>query len=175
MMMKEMQLKELARKARTERTTAVDYDIATEEARLKRRKICEERRRERRLEAKDAKKSKMSRDRDRDVREKVALGMASSTSKLSRGEEVMYDQRLFNQEKGMDSGFGFANDDAYNVYDKGLFTAQPTLSTLYKPKKDYVDADMYGVADEQIVNTHRFKPDKAFAGTYEEGWSKCGI
>uniref|UniRef100_A0A1U7Y7S4 SNW/SKI-interacting protein-like n=1 Tax=Nicotiana sylvestris TaxID=4096 RepID=A0A1U7Y7S4_NICSY len=66
-----------------------------------------------------------------------------------------------------DSGFGFANDDAYNVYDKGLFTAQPTLSTLYKPKKDNVDSDIYGVADEQIVNTHRFKPDKAFAGTYE--------
>ncbi|OIT07006.1 PREDICTED: SNW/SKI-interacting protein-like [Nicotiana attenuata] len=163
---KEMQLQELARKARTDRTTVVDYDSATEEARLKRKKICEERRRERRFEAKDAKKSKISRDRDGEVSEKVALGMASSTRK-SRGEEVMYDQRLFNQEKGMDSGFGFANDDAYNVYDKGLFTTQPTLSTLYKPKKDNVDSDMYGVADEQIVNTHRFKPDKAFAGTYE--------
>ncbi|XP_059634918.1 SNW/SKI-interacting protein A-like [Cornus florida] len=141
------------------------------EERLQREKIREERRRERererRLEAKDAaigKKSKITRDRDRDVSEKIALGMASAGA--GRGGEVMYDQRLFNQEKGMDSGF--ATDDQYNVYDKGLFTAQPTLSTLYRPKKD-ADSDMYGGAgaDEQldkIMKTDRFKPDKGFGG-----------
>ncbi|KAK3210644.1 hypothetical protein Dsin_015350 [Dipteronia sinensis] len=142
------------------------------EERLQREKIREERRRERererRLEAKDAamgKKSKITRDRDRDVSEKVALGMASTGA--AKGGEVMYDQRLFNQEKGMDSGF--ATDDQYNVYDKGLFTAQPTLSTLYRPKKDS-DSDMYGNADEQlekIMKTERFKPDKGFAGSNE--------
>ncbi|GMH13287.1 hypothetical protein Nepgr_015128 [Nepenthes gracilis] len=142
------------------------------EERLQREKIREERRRERererRLEAKDAsmgKKSKITRDRDRDVSEKVALGMASTG--VGRGE-VMYDQRLFNQEKGMDSGF--ATDDQYNVYSKGLFTAQSTLSTLYRPKKD-LDADAYGGTDEQlekILKTDRFKPDKAFAGTSEK-------
>uniref|UniRef100_A0A1J3HA67 SNW/SKI-interacting protein n=1 Tax=Noccaea caerulescens TaxID=107243 RepID=A0A1J3HA67_NOCCA len=141
------------------------------EERMQREKIREERRRERererRLEAKDAamgKKSKITRDRDRDISEKVALGMASTGGK---GGEVMYDQRLFNQEKGMDSGF--ATDDQYNVYDKGLFTAQPTLSTLYKPKKD-TDEEMYGNADEQLdklKNTERFKPDKAFTGASE--------
>ncbi|KAJ6295931.1 hypothetical protein OIU78_023872 [Salix suchowensis] len=140
------------------------------EERLRREKIREERRRERererRLEAKDAamgKKSKITRDRDRDISEKVALGMASTGG--GKGGEVAYDQRLFNQEKGMDSGF--AADDQYSVYDKGLFTAQPTLSTLYRPKKD-VDAEMYGGADEQldkIMKTERFKPDKEFAGT----------
>lgn len=143
------------------------------EERMQREKIREERRRERererRLEAKDAamgKKSKITRDRDRDISEKVALGMASAAA--GRGGEVMYDQRLFNQEKGMDSGF--ATDDQYNVYDKGLFTAQPTLSTLYRPKKD-ADNDMYGGADEQmdkIMKTERFKPDRAFAGTNEK-------
>ncbi|XP_031250641.1 SNW/SKI-interacting protein A [Pistacia vera] len=142
------------------------------EQRLQREKIREERRRERererRLEAKDAamgKKSKITRDRDRDVSEKVALGMASAGA--ARGGEVMYDQRLFNQEKGMDSGF--ATDDQYNVYDKGLFTAQPTLSTLYRPKKD-ADAEMYGNADDQlekIMKTDRFKADKGFAGGSE--------
>lgn len=44
----------------------------------------------------------------------VALGMA----KVGAGE-VMYDQRLFNQEQGMASGFGA--DDGYNAYDKPLF------------------------------------------------------
>lgn len=68
----------------------------------------------------------------------------------------------------MDSGF--STDDQYNVYDKGLFTAQPTLSTLYRPKKDS-DSDVYGNSDEQmdkIMKTDRFKPDKAFAGTSEK-------
>ncbi|RVW96257.1 SNW/SKI-interacting protein A [Vitis vinifera] len=111
------------------------------------------------------KKSKITRDRDRDISEKISLGMASTGA--GRGGEVMYDQRLFNQEKGMDSGF--ATDDQYNVYDKGLFTAQNTLSSLYRPKKD-ADSDIYGGADEQlekIMKTERFKPDKGFAGASE--------
>ncbi|PNX75373.1 SNW domain-containing protein 1-like [Trifolium pratense] len=79
----------------------------------------------------------------------------------------MYDERLFNQDKGMSSGF--ATDDQYNVYDKGLFTTQPTLSTLYRPKKD-VDNEVYGGADEQlkkIMKTDRFNPDKGFTGASE--------
>ncbi|KAG8380796.1 hypothetical protein BUALT_Bualt06G0053800 [Buddleja alternifolia] len=141
------------------------------EQHLQRDKIREERRkereRERRLEAKDAatgKKSKITRDRDRDISEKVALGMASAGA---RGGEVMYDQRLFNQEKGMDSGF--ATDDAYNVYDKALFAGPSAMNTLYRPKKD-ADDEMYGGADEQLeklMKTERFKPDKTFAGTSE--------
>ena len=67
------------------------------------------------MEAKDAametKKSKITRDSDQDISEKVALCMASSAGGAGRG--------------GMDSGF--ATDDHYNVYDKALFTAQPTL------------------------------------------------
>ncbi|KAM7274633.1 hypothetical protein ACFE04_016499 [Oxalis oulophora] len=160
-----------------ERGREKDRDMPKEtreerEDRLRREEIRGERRRERererRLEAKETatgKKSKITRDRDRDISEKVALGMASAGG--GRGGEVMYDQRLFNQDKGMDSGF--ANDDQYNVYDKGLFNAQPTMSTLYQPKKD-ADAEMYGGEDEQlekILKTDRFKPDKAFAGTSE--------
>ncbi|CAK7330277.1 unnamed protein product [Dovyalis caffra] len=56
-----------------------------------------------------------------------------------RGGEVMYDERSFNQEKGMDTGFGI--DDQYNVYDSGLFTSRNPFSTLYRPKKD-VDAEL---------------------------------
>ncbi|XP_031092350.1 SNW/SKI-interacting protein A-like [Ipomoea triloba] len=194
---KEMELRELARKARSERTGIappasergtlndgmnVEFDCVRDvpkenreerDEKLQRDKIREERRRERererRLEAKDAamgKKSTITRDRDRDVSEKMALGMASTGA--TRGE-IMYDQRLFNQEKGMDSGF--ATDDGYNIYDKGLFTAQPTLSTLYRPKKD-VDAEMYGGVDEKldkIMKTDRFKADRAFGETSDRG------
>ncbi|ESQ34960.1 hypothetical protein EUTSA_v10009601mg, partial [Eutrema salsugineum] len=151
---KEQELRALAQKARSERTGAASESVDEprgnveheEEERIQRKKIREERRRERRRV--EAKKSKITRDRDRDVSEKVALGMAFAGG---RGGGVMYDQRLFNQEKGMDSGF--ATDDRYNVYDKGLFTAQPTLSTLYRPQKD-MDDEMYGNADEQL---HKLK------------------
>ncbi|KAG2313466.1 hypothetical protein Bca52824_025023 [Brassica carinata] len=159
---REEELRALARKARCEREREEAKESREEwEERMQREKI----RGERRMEAKDAaamgKKSKIARDRDRDFSERVALGMASTGGK---GGEVTYDQRLFNQEKGM--GSGFATDDQYNVYDKGLFSAQPTLSTLYKPKKD-TDEEMYGDAEEKlgkVKNTERFKPDKGFTG-----------
>ncbi|PWZ22663.1 SNW domain-containing protein 1 [Zea mays] len=187
---KEQELRALAQRARMERTGAppapsdMDMERPREpreqrresreerEARIERDKIREERRRERererRLEAKDAamgKKSKITRDRDRDISEKIALGMASTGA--AKAGEVMYDQRLFNQDKGMDSGF--ATDDQYNIYSKGLFTAQSTMSTLYRPKKDG-DSDVYGDADEQlekVMKTERFKPDKGFTGASE--------
>ncbi|KAG6436577.1 hypothetical protein SASPL_101478 [Salvia splendens] len=170
---KEMELRVLAQKARSERTgvasaggismpserAANDGDMSVDYARDREERVREER-------AKDAamgKKSKITRDRDRDISEKVALGMANTRA---RGGEVMYDQKLFNQEKGMDSGF--ATDDAYNIYDKGLFTAQSALTTLYRPKKDG-DDEMYGGADEQLdkIKTERFKVDRAFTGTSE--------
>ncbi|KAL8143913.1 hypothetical protein V2J09_016945 [Rumex salicifolius] len=77
---RERELRALAEKARAERTG--------KEGREQREKIREERRRERRLDASMGKKNKITRrDRDRDVSEIVALGMASAG-------EVMYDQRL---------------------------------------------------------------------------------
>ncbi|PAN08340.1 hypothetical protein PAHAL_1G405600 [Panicum hallii] len=153
--------REQRRESREEREARIERDRIREERRR-------ERERERRLEAKDAamgKKSKITRDRDRDISEKIALGMASTGG--AKGGEVMYDQRLFNQDKGMDSGF--ATDDQYNIYSKGLFTAQSTMSTLYRPKKDG-DSDVYGDADEQlekVMKTERFKPDKGFTGASE--------
>lgn len=186
----EMELRELARKARSlkdgvapavasERGALNNGDVRVNvhketeeerEERLNREKIREERRKERErgrmLEAKDAamgKKTKITRDRGRDISEKLALGMATTGG---RGGEVLYDQRLFNQEKGMDSGF--ANDEAYNIYDKGLFT-KSTMGTLHKPNKE-MDDEMYGGADDQLENlrkTERFNSGRAFVGTSE--------
>uniref|UniRef100_A0A0E0L9D1 SKI-interacting protein SKIP SNW domain-containing protein n=1 Tax=Oryza punctata TaxID=4537 RepID=A0A0E0L9D1_ORYPU len=128
--------------------------------------IREERRRERRLEARAAAaagKKSAATVPDRDVSERIALGMANTG--VGGGGEVTYDQRLFNQERGMDSGF--AGD---NVYSGRLFAAQPALSTLYKPSK-HGDSDTYGdVADEhleKIAKTRGFVPDKAFTGAPE--------
>lgn len=129
------------------------------EARRKRDEIREERKRERererRLEAKEAhggKRSKITRDRDRDIGEKVALGMAKVT-----GGEVMYDQRLFNQDQGMASGFGA--EDSYGVYDKALFADRTAAGGLYRPK-----ATEEGEVPEDALRTEKFKPDKGFKG-----------
>ncbi|KAL6565534.1 hypothetical protein OROHE_004589 [Orobanche hederae] len=92
-----------------------------------------EREKERILEAKDAamgKKSKISRDRDCDISEELDLGYASTR----HGTTFLCDGMLFNLDTRMSNRF--STDDQYNVYDKGLFTAQPTLSTLYTPKND---------------------------------------
>lgn len=45
----------------------------------------------------------------------MALGMARVTTVTG---QTMYDQRLFNQESGL--GTGFAAEDEYDLYDKPL-------------------------------------------------------
>lgn len=109
-----------------------------------------------RLEARDAhgaKKSKITRDRERDVTEKVALGMAQVDRTSG---EAMYDTRLFNQEKGLATGFG--DDEAYNLYDKPLFAERG--SGLYKIKKTQ-DSEIYG-GTEEGHKTDRFKASQGF-------------
>jgi|APGre2960657444_1045066.scaffolds.fasta_scaffold11751_2 SNW domain-containing protein 1 len=153
---------------------AADDETASERAaRLRRDEIREERRRERererRLEARDAhggKRSKLTRDRERDVSEKVALGQASVGG--GRGGEALYDQRLFNQSQGLDSGFGA--DDGYNTFTKPLFTDRG--NSLYAPGRGATlpDAETTGEGDAaEAVRTDRFKPDRAFAGGEETG------
>jgi SNW domain-containing protein 1 len=80
---------------------------------------------------------------NRDVSEKIALGMHRGSGQLSG--EAMYDSRLFNQSSGMDAGFGA--EDEYNTYSKPLFDRQEAGS-IYRPKAN--DSDIYGDADVQV-------------------------
>ena len=118
--------------------------------------VCHmERERKRKLAANIGKKRMITRNRV--ISEKVDLGMAAIGAE---GGELTYDQRLFNQEKGIESGF--ATYDTYNVYIKGLFASQSRISRLYHPPKDY-GAKEYGgttIEDSQtldkVVNVCRF-------------------
>lgn len=65
----------------------------------------------------------------------------------------MYDQRLFNQETGQQAGAGA--DDAYNLYDKPLFTDR---SDVYRGRASNREGEDPG------VDTSRFKPSKGFSG-----------
>jgi len=174
---KEETLRKLAAEAREQReeitqiaSESIKKELSRDEinALKKRDDIREDRRRDRerdrRLEsAGNRKKSKISRDEDRDVSEKIALGIKAPTQTA----ETQFDQRLFNQTQGMDSGF--ADDEAYNVFDKPLFSGHST-NFMYKHKKGEDKNDMYGDEDKESATdkdrkTGGFRPDKGFAGT----------
>lgn len=94
-------------------------------------------------------RSKLQRDRERDISEQIALGLPAKTI---TGGEVQFDQRLMNTSKGMDSGYG--DDEAYNVYDKPWRDSSSLGQHLYRPSKN-IDKDLYGDDLEKIVKTNR--------------------
>ena len=136
--------------------------VALQQRERLRRDRRKERERELRMENMrgEFKKSKHEKERERDVSEKIALGLTTGAQKLT-GEQ-QFDSRLFNQSAGMSSGFG--KDDDYNVYSKPLFDRAEAAS-VYRPKRD--DAAAYGDGDAQyndLKNTSKFRPDKGFRG-----------
>ena len=175
---KEDQLRMLAQKAREERSTAgrrasrarsysrsrsrsassysrseSDDDEAARER--------EQMRRERRQEnEKQLRQSRMgterriqmiAREQNRDISEKVALGLAKPT----QSSESMWDSRLFNQTSGFDTGF---NED--QAYDKPLFAAQDAINSIYRPKANVDDDDdeeAGGKEYDKIAKSNRFE------------------
>lgn len=92
-----------------------------------------------------------ARQHDRDISEKVALGLAKPT----QSSETMYDSRLFNQTSGFNTGF---NED--QAYDKPLFAAQDAISSIYRPRAnvDEDDEDDTGGKEyDKIAKSNRFE------------------
>lgn len=166
---KEDELRAMAQRAREERNgIRFTADDDASEAVRERDEIREARHRERARDrnlarAAPDKRTKLQKDRERDISEQIALGMPAKTQFTG---ESAFDQRLFNTSKGMDSGYG--DDEAYNVYDKPWREGGSLANHIYRPSKQ-VDADIYGGDLDKIVNTSRFVPDKDFAGTDRSG------
>lgn len=105
---------------------------------------------------------------DRDVSEKIALGVHTGGGAIGG-----VDGRLYNQNAGLDSGFGA--DDEYSTYSKPMFNREGvTSSSIYRPTRGEGAMD----ADEQYAKlkagaTSRFQPDKGFSGA-EGGGSSGG-
>lgn len=102
----------------------------------------------------------MAREQNRDISEKVALGLAKPT----QSKESMYDSRLFNQSSGFAAGF---NED--QAYDKPLFADREALNSIYRPSMDDDDGDDGGATLDAIENTKRFEslgraPKEGFKG-----------
>ena len=102
-----------------------------EKARQERRREEERKLRQSRMGA-ERRVQVMAREQNRDISEKIALGLAKPTQQA----ESMYDSRLFNQTSGFDSGI---NED--NPYDKPLFAAQDAISSIYRPRQNVEDDD----------------------------------
>ena len=159
---KEETLRKLAQKAREERAGIRNYSDDEEDDDYRERNQLrqdrnKERQRERNIQrAAPEKRSRL--ERERDISEEIALGLANPGK--SNANEVQFDQRLFNQSKGLASGFG--DDEEYNVYDKP-WKAQNNLSgNLYKFSKrtdDNQEEDL-----DTLKSGTRFVPEKGFAG-----------
>ena len=103
---------------------------------------------------------KLQRNENRDISEVIVLGVPNPWT----SSEVQYDQRLFNQSKGMDSGFAGGEDEIYNVYDQAWRGGKDMAQNIYRPSKN-LDKDMYNVDLETRMKTNRFVPNKEFSGS----------
>ena len=163
---KEDHLRELAQQARAERATGgnrrrsrsrsysgssasgSESDESENERRAARRdKLRDEERklRQSRMGA-ERRAQVMAREMDRDISEKIALGLAKPT----QSAEGMYDSRLFNQSSGFDSGF---NED--NPYDKPLFAAQDAITSIYRPRANAEDEEEEGAGEQEMARIQK--------------------
>ena len=108
-------------------------DSDDEDAAKIRDRMREEKKREREREMRmsnmgqEQRAKMMARQQNRDISEKIALGLAKPTM----SKESMLDSRLFNQESLSGS---FADDDSYNLYDKPLFHGSSAAAAIYKAR-----------------------------------------
>ncbi|TRY78654.1 hypothetical protein TCAL_16716 [Tigriopus californicus] len=164
----ESKLRELAQKAREERAgirSASKKDDDEKERDDLRQERHRDRQRQRNLErAAPERRSKLERNRERDVSELVALGLPAKSAPTGEG---LFDARLFNASGGMSSGFG--DDEAYNVYSEAWRKESNVGNSIYRPGKN-VDQEVYGGEDlDTLRQTNRFVPDKEFSGTERGG------
>ncbi|KAI9863566.1 MAG: mRNA splicing protein [Trichoglossum hirsutum] len=137
--------------ADSSRSVSGDDEAAREreEMRRERRREAERQLRQSRMGT-ERRIQMMAREQNRDISEKVALGLAKPT----QSSESMWDSRLFNQTSGFDTGF---NED--QPYDKPLFAAQDAISSIYRPKttNDEDDEDAGATEMERIKKANRFE------------------
>ncbi|CAK3829495.1 Pre-mRNA-processing 45 [Lecanosticta acicola] len=138
-----------------------DADLRERERQRRERKEDERRKLRQGNMGHERRVQQMAREQNRDVSEKVALGLAKPT----QSKEAMYDSRLFNQSSGFAAGF---NED--QAYDKPLFAERDALNSIYRPSVGDDDEEDGGETLESIQGTKRFEtlgraPKEGFRGT----------
>jgi SNW domain-containing protein 1 len=132
--------------SRSERSDSEDSEVREREKMRQEKRRDEERKlRQSRMGA-ERRIQMMAREQNRDISEKVALGLAKPT----QSSETMFDSRLFNRTSGFDSGF---NED--QAYDKPLFAAQDAISSIYRPRHNMDDEDDDEAAEAEMGKIKR--------------------
>lgn len=153
----EEKLRLLAQQARQERALVQrglgkdddsDEEGADSEEVRERRRMREERHRERvrnvNVKANGSvERTKFDRQRERDISEQIALGMARPNTQ----DNDVHDQRLYNQSQGLGAGFG--DEDDYAVYDKA-WKSQASFSVSYRPTLDTSAGDRQEAASDAL-------------------------
>lgn len=143
-------------------------DEEDEEAIRERELVRQEKRREREKELRmsnmgtEMRAKMIAREANRDISEKIALGLAKPTA----NKETLLDSRLFNRDQ-LSTGFG--TDDSYNLYDKPLFSGSSAAAAIYRPRGNnagndeaYGGGTESGIADE--MRKDRFQLGNATKG-----------
>lgn len=168
----EEKLRLLAQQAREERAAVQrglahsrddeeSEDGADDEEMQERRRIRDERHRERVRNANikagaPDKRTRFDRQRERDVSEQIALGMARPNTT----DDDVHDQRLYNQSQGLNSGFG--DEDDYALYDKA-WKSQASFSTNYRPSDSVIKESRDGAVDDMPKTSAAVHPDDDLA------------
>lgn len=159
----EDKLRNLAQAAREERVGGGRPVNETEQEEVRERDTIRQERhrdreRERRMQgAAPSKRNALSKDKERDVSERIALGLPAASSGGGG-----FDTRLYNQTQGMSSGF--KGDDSYDVYDKAFRGEKAT--SIYRPTRGGGSQEYTEDEIEEIKGKERFhRPDKGFSGT----------
>ncbi|KAL9586511.1 MAG: hypothetical protein Q9212_000872 [Teloschistes hypoglaucus] len=117
----------------SDRSDSEDDEAAREREQMRRERRQENEKKFRQSRMGTERRMQMiAREQNRDISEKVALGLAKPT----QSSESMWDSRLFNQTSGFNTGF---NED--QPYDKPLFAAQDAISSIYRPRPNVDDDD----------------------------------
>lgn len=138
-------------------TASSGEDEEDEEAAKLRDDLRAEKRREREREMRmsnmgaEQRAKMLARQQNRDISEKIALGLAKPTM----SKESMLDSRLFNRES---LGNSFGDEDGYGLYDRPLFHGSTAAAAIYKARGN--------IAPEG-------SNDEAFGGGTEEGIGKA--
>ncbi|KAF5102174.1 hypothetical protein D0Z03_000459 [Geotrichum reessii] len=150
-------------------------EVETAEER-KRREYREDKKREAERELRRSRmgQERRARDlaRDRDISEKVALGVAQPT-KPANASEAQFDSRLFGTiSSSIGSGY---NED--QVYDKSLFAAREAVQSIYRARGGTAGSNNYSEEDGQaeldkLSRENRFeslgRAPKSFEGANAE-------
>ena len=148
---KEEDLKSLANQIREQRSGI--KPMKEDKEAMEREEIRRERQKERHRDmaiqrAAPEKRTQLQKDKERDISEKIALGMPNTGFNTG---EIQFDARLFNSSKGLDGGFG--DEEGYSVYDKPWRETESAVSSIYRPSKN-INKE-YGDEFEQALSSKR--------------------